>query len=152
MKQLLSILLLVFSLQLAAQHDSVYLFSYFKNNGQDGLHLAYSRDGYSFTALKNDSSFLRPELSKDKLMRDPCIIRGADNKFHLVWTVSWTDGGIGYASSPDLIHWSTQQYLPVMAHAPTTINAWVGNWRVGVTGRGDRYSFLKIWVTLSLKY
>lgn len=29
-----------------AQSDTVYLFSYFKNNGEDGLHLAYSNDGY----------------------------------------------------------------------------------------------------------
>ena len=95
-------------------NDVVYLFSYFKNNGQDGLHLAYSYDGYKFTALKNDSSFLQPVISKDKLMRDPCIIRGADGKFHLVWTVSWNDKGIGYASSDDLIHWTDQLYIPVM--------------------------------------
>ncbi|MFT4018666.1 MAG: glycosyl hydrolase, partial [Agriterribacter sp.] len=69
------------------------MFSYFKGNGEDGLHLAYSRDGYSFTALNNDQSFLKPELSKDKLMRDPCIIRGADGLFHMVWTVSWHDRG-----------------------------------------------------------
>ncbi|MDO9374306.1 MAG: glycoside hydrolase family 43 protein [Ferruginibacter sp.] len=124
MKLMISSLLLFISLAAFAQADSAFLFSYFKNNGQDGLHLAYSRDGYSFTALKNDSSFLHPELSKDKLMRDPCIIRGADNKFHLVWTVSWTDGGIGYANSPDLVNWSSQQYLPVMAHESTTLNAW----------------------------
>ena len=68
-----------------AQSDSnnVYLFSYFKDNGQDGLHLAYSYDGYRFTALKNDSSCLKPVLSKDSLMRDPCIIRGADGSF--IW-------------------------------------------------------------------
>jgi hypothetical protein len=100
------------------------MFSYFKNNGQDGLHLAYSYDGYSFTALKQDSSFLKPLLSKDKLMRDPCIIRGADNLFHIVWTVSWTDRGIGYASSADLIHWSEQQYIPVMVHEDSAKNCW----------------------------
>ena len=105
-------------------NESIYLFSYFKDNGQDGLHLAYSYDGYTFTALKHDSSFLTPVISKDKLMRDPCIIRGADGKFHLVWTVSWTDKGIGYASSPDLIHWSEQQYIPVMAHEDSAKNCW----------------------------
>ncbi|KAI9433784.1 glycosyl hydrolase [Russula earlei] len=57
-------------------------------------------------------------------MRDPCIIRGADNRFHMVWTVSWKDRGIGYASSPDLIHWSEQQYLPVMEKEPTAQNCW----------------------------
>lgn len=77
--------------------DDVYLFSYFKDNGQDGLHLAYSYDGYQWAALKNDSSFLKPAVAKVKLMRDPCIIRGADGEFYMVWTVSWNDGGIGYA-------------------------------------------------------
>jgi hypothetical protein len=104
--------------------DKVYLFSYFKNNGKDGLHLAYSYDGYRFTALNKDSSFLTPVLSKDSLMRDPCIIRGADNKFHMVWTVSWSDKGIGYASSADLIHWSEQQYIPVMGKEDSARNCW----------------------------
>jgi hypothetical protein len=109
-----------------AQADPVkiYMFSYFKNNGQDGLHLAYSYDGYTFTALNNDSSFLKPVISKDKLMRDPCITKGADGKFHMVWTVSWTAKGIGYASSPDLIHWSEQQYIPVMEQKDSAKNSW----------------------------
>jgi hypothetical protein len=109
-----------------AQTDTskVWLFSYFKDNGKDGLHLAYSYDGNRFTALKKDSAFLKPILSKDSLMRDPCIIRGADNKFHMVWTVSWNDKGIGYASSPDLIHWSDQHYIPVMAFEDSARNCW----------------------------
>ena len=105
-------------------NESVYMFSYFKNNGQDGLHLAYSYDGLKWSALKNDSSFLKPMVAKDKLMRDPCIIRGADNKFHMVWTVSWNDGGIGYASSSDLINWTPQQFVPVMKDEPAARNCW----------------------------
>jgi hypothetical protein len=103
--------------------SGVYLFCYFKGNG-DGLHLAYSTDGLDWKALKNDSIFLKPQVSKDKLMRDPCIIRGADGLFHMVWTVSWTDKGIGYASSKDLIHWSEQQFIPVMEKAEGTRNTW----------------------------
>ena len=107
-----------------AQGDIVYMFSYFKNNGEDGLHLAYSNDGFTWLALKHDSSFITPTVSKDKLMRDPCIIRGADGLFHMVWTVSWKDRGIGHATSPDLIHWSEQQYVPVMEQEPTALNCW----------------------------
>lgn len=123
--------------------DKVYMFSYFKNNGQDGLHLAYSYDGYTFTALKDDSSFLKPLLSKDKLMRDPCIIRGADGKFHLVWTVSWNDKGIGYASSTDLIHWSEQQYIPVMVHEGSARNCWAPE----VTYDAKKKEYMIYWAT-----
>lgn len=115
---------LLVMLAVAQSQDSVYLFSYFKDNGQDGLHLAWSNDGYQWQALNKDSSFLQPAVAKDKLMRDPCIIRGAHNRFHMVWTVSWNDGGIGYASSPDLIHWSQQQFIPVMKNEPTVRNCW----------------------------
>ena len=104
--------------------DSVYMFSYFKNNGEDGLHLAYSHDALNWTPLKNDSSFLKPAVGIDKLMRDPCIIRGADEKFHMVWTVSWKEKGIGYASSADLINWNVQQYIPVMEHEDSAMNCW----------------------------
>ena len=102
----------------------IYLFSYFKDNGQDGLHLAFSRNGYHWNVLKNDQSFLTPKVSNDKLMRDPCVIIGADNRFHMVWTVSWNGKGIGYASSDDLINWSEQQYIPVMEHEPEALNCW----------------------------
>jgi Beta-xylosidase len=101
-----------------------YLFSYFKGNGEDGLHLAYSYDGLKWTALKNDSSFLTPTAGKDKLMRDPCIVRGADGLFHMVWTVSWNEKGIGYANSKDLLHWSEQKYIPVMEHESGALNCW----------------------------
>lgn len=117
-------LLLLISLRVSSQSDMVYMFSYFKGNGEDGLHLAYSKDGFSFKALNDDKSFLSPELSKDKLMRDPCIIRGGDGLFHMVWTVSWHDKGIGYASSADLKNWSKQLYIPVMEHEKNALNTW----------------------------
>jgi beta-xylosidase len=107
-----------------AQNRSVFLFSYFKGNGEDGLHLAWSSDGLKWQALHNDSSFLTPTAGKDKLMRDPCIIRGANGLFHMVWTVSWNERTIGYASSRDLIHWSPQQAIPVMEHEPAALNCW----------------------------
>jgi acetyl esterase/lipase len=109
---------------IAEKSKLVYIFSYFKGNGEDGLHLAYSEDGYKWQSLKKDTSFLTPEVGKDKLMRDPCVIRGGDGLYHMVWTVSWTDKGIGYASSKDLIHWSKQEFLPVMEYESGTRNTW----------------------------
>src|SRR5690554_3686122 len=76
----------------------VYLFSHFKGNGEDGLHFSYSYDGYKWEVLGDGKPFLLPQVGDDKLMRDPCIIRGKDGKFHMVWTVSWDEKGIGYAN------------------------------------------------------
>jgi hypothetical protein len=57
--------------------------------------------------------------------RDPSVTRGPDGIFHLVWTAGWHgDQGFGCASSPDLIHWSDQQFVPVMTNEPTTVNVW----------------------------
>jgi len=106
------------------QTSKIYMFSFFINNGEDGLHLAYSRDGYNWKALKNSQSFLTPAVANDKLMRDPCIIKGPDNLFHMVWTVSWKDRGIGYASSADLKNWSEQKIIPVMKNEPEARNCW----------------------------
>jgi hypothetical protein len=104
---------------------SCYLFSYFNEpNGTDGLHLAWSRDGLAWTALKNDRSFVKPEVDSDKLMRDPFVLAGPDGVFRLVWTTSWRGKGIGYASSEDLLHWSKQRHLPVMEHEPYAKNTW----------------------------
>lgn len=124
-KILLSILFSFLFLNAFSQDkNEVYLFSYFMKNGEDGLHLAYSFDGLKWEALKNNKSFLTPTAGKDKLMRDPCIISGSDGKFHMVWTVSWNEKGIGYASSSDLVNWSEQQYIPVMEHEPDAKNCW----------------------------
>ncbi len=110
--------------QVSASDTTHLLFSYFKGNGEDGLHLAYSPDGLHWRALNQDRPFLAPAVGKDKLMRDPSIVRGPDSLYHMVWTVSWNEKGIGYANSRDLIHWSDQKYIPVMEHEKDARNAW----------------------------
>ncbi|SHI62727.1 Glycosyl hydrolases family 43 [Arenibacter nanhaiticus] len=124
MKNYTLLLSLLFVFGCAEKETDRYLFSYFKDNGQDGLHLAYSEDGLQWTAINKDASVLQPTVGNDKLMRDPCIILGGDNKYHMVWTVSWKEKGIGYASSTDLIHWSEQKFLPVMQHEAAARNCW----------------------------
>ncbi len=101
----------------------VYLFSYFRGE-KDGLHLAYSYDGKTWTALNGNQSILKPTVGDDRLMRDPSIVQGPDGTFHMVWTSSWHDRIIGYASSKDLVHWSDQQAIPVMADEPEAKNCW----------------------------
>lgn len=103
-----------------------FLFTSFRGNGEDGLHLALSTNGYHWQALNNDRSFLAPEIGA-KLMRDPCLAEGPDGLFHMVWTSGWTtEKGkvIGYASSKDLVHWSSQRAIELMQNEPNTRNIW----------------------------
>jgi hypothetical protein len=104
--------------------ESVLLFSSFRGNGDDGLHLAWSTDGFSWAALKDDQSFLKPEVGSQKLMRDPCILPGPDGEFRMVWTTGWKGQDIGYAHSKDLIHWQDQKAIPVMRDEPSAGNCW----------------------------
>lgn len=115
-------LLLLLGLTVAARAD--YLFTYFTKNGEDGLHLAASTDGFTWTRLNDGKPYLAPKVGKSKLMRDPCVVRGPDGTFHLVWTSGWNENNIGYAATRDFITWSEQQEIPVMAHEPTVRNCW----------------------------
>lgn len=107
----------------ADEMNTKYIFAYFKGNGEDGLHLAESQDGYVWKTLAGDSSFLVPQVG-GRLMRDPNIILGGDGFYHMVWTVSWKGQAIGYSKSKDLRHWCPQQLLPVMRDEPGTRNCW----------------------------
>lgn len=108
----------------ALQPGSGYLFTYFTKNGEDGLHLAWSADGYTWEKTNDGKSYLTPKVGKSKLMRDPCVVRGPDGTFHMVWTSGWNENNIGYASSKDFITWSEQKEIPVMVHEPEVLNSW----------------------------
>lgn len=111
--------------------DDAYLFAYFSDKGHGrrrgeaaGMRLAYSYDGLKWTALNCERPFLVPEVGKAKLLRDPSICRGPDGTFHVVWTTGWGERVIGHATSKDLVEWSAQQEIPVMAHEPAARNCW----------------------------
>lgn len=101
-----------------------YLFTYFTRNGEDGLHLAWSADGYRWEKLNGGRSYLAPTVGRSKLMRDPCVVRGPDGTYHMVWTSGWNENNIGYGSTRDFVTWSAQREVPVMAHEPTVLNSW----------------------------
>lgn len=126
-----------------ASEPKAYLFAYFTKNGEDGLHYAASRDGYHWRKLNQGNSYLAPIVGKAKLMRDPCIVRGPDGTYHMVWTSGWNENNIGYASSKDLIHWSEQKEIPVMAHEPDVLNSWAPEI---VYDRGKR-EFIIFWAS-----
>lgn len=118
------IALLVFlALPLLAADDSAFLFTSFRKNGEDGLHLLWSTNAYVWASLNNDQPFLAPKVGGG-LMRDPNIIQGPDGTFHLVWTTAWNKQGAGYASSKDLVHWSEQKLIDVMKDEPKARNVW----------------------------
>src|ERR1700759_845737 len=90
----------------------VYMFSSFREPANEGLRLLYSYDAYHWIDLNH--IYLKPEAGDAKIMRDPSIAQGPDGIFHCVWTTGWKDDkGIGYASSPDLVHWSKEQHIGV---------------------------------------
>lgn len=103
--------------------EGPYLFSYFKDNGQDGLHLAYSNDGLTWKSLNGDKPLTSPAVG-GKLMRDPSIVQGPDGVFHMVWSSGWADRGFGYASSKDLVHWGEHRYIPVNEKIVGANNTW----------------------------
>lgn len=124
---LLRALLVLSSLVTAARatdSTTAYLFTYFTKNGEDGLHLAWSADGYTWDKLNDGRPSLAPKVGNSKLLRDPCVARGPDGTYHLVWTSGWNENNLGYASSQDFLTWTDQRAIPVMAHEPTVLNSW----------------------------
>lgn len=118
-------LILAFLALVSCQKKSAFVFSYFDTIHEEaGLCLAYSYDGYHWTPLNDNKPVLAPVIGKDRLMRDPSICLAPDGTFHMVWTTSWNENIIGYASSPDLINWSAQRSIPVMKDYPSTMNCW----------------------------
>lgn len=96
-----------------------YLFAYFtdKNNNKNGLHFAWSKDGYKWAGIGPEYSFLKSDFGPggtEKKIRDPFVMKGPDGLWHCLWTINWNSNLIGYASSKDMIHWSRQSYIPVM--------------------------------------
>ena len=106
----------------ASAQNEVFISTSFHEPATDGLRFIYSRDGYHWDSIPG--IWLKPEVGKQRVMRDPSIIRTPDGTFHLVWTSSWRgDRGFGYASSKDLMHWSEERFIEVMPDT-TTVNVW----------------------------
>lgn len=129
-----------------AQAAPAYLFSYFTNNGEDGLHLLSSADGLTWTALNGGRSFMYPAVGS-RLMRDPSITRGPDGMFHMVWTTGWWDQGIGIAHSKNLVEWSEQKFLPVMDDTPDAKNCWAPE----IFFDEDNGRYLIFWATTKVR-
>lgn len=99
--------------------SDVMLFSYFRDNGKNGVFLATSEDGNEFRALNDDKPIFRPpNWPGQNLTRDPSIVYH-EGKFHMVWTSHWTGRIFGYAHSTNLADWSEpMQVRPFPADLP----------------------------------
>lgn len=111
------------------KQPTAYLMVYHKDQDH-GLHMAISRDGYTWTALNDDKPVIAGDtIAGQRGIRDPHIFRGPDGAFYLSMTdlhvfgrrdgirqTEWErDGGkYGWGNnkglvlmkSQDLIHWS----------------------------------------------
>ncbi|MBD0725165.1 arabinosidase [Flavobacterium sp. L1I52] len=150
MKKIVLIIIVAFSVLSCSGSKDAYLFTSFREPATDGLRLAYSYDGYHWNGL--EGSFLKPEIGKSetKIMRDPSIVQGKDGVFHLVWTTDWKGGnGFGCASSTDLIHWSKQEYVPVMKNESEVVNVWAPE----IFYDDEQEQYLIIWAsTIPFRY
>ena len=136
------LVILPFGVCLLSCSGKTYLFTSFHEPADKGLRMLYSKDGKNWNDL--DTVFLRPQVGNQKVMRDPSIAKGEDGTFHLVWTSSWRgDKGFGHASSRDLIHWSEQQFIPVMQHESATVNVWAPE----LFYNEDSKQFIIIWAS-----
>lgn len=107
---------------------AAYLMVFHKDDTH-GLHMALSRDGYTFTALNGGNPVIAGDtIAEQKGIRDPHIFRGPDGAFYLSMTdlhiyaqqkgyrdTEWEREGTAYGwgnnralvlmKSTDLIHW-----------------------------------------------
>jgi hypothetical protein len=106
-----------------ALSHGAWLFIYFKEPGNQGIYFALSRDGYHYTPLNDGQPWVASSHSGE-IMRDVFLTRGPDGRFQMVWTWDWHGNTLGHASSPDLLTWSAQDEIPIMADFPATNNVW----------------------------
>ena len=102
--------------------ELVTIFAYFLGKSHTGTHLAMSEDGLHFTPVLQGEAVITPT---EGLMRDPFLFYSEpEQQFHLLWTTEWESQTIGHATSPDLLRWSAQEKLPVMAGIEGVRNCW----------------------------
>lgn len=130
---------LVLAVQVKAK--GAYIFTSFREPSVSGMQYLYSYDGLHWDSIPG--VFMKPSIGNEQtyidcftnevvtptfcgthVLRDPSITKGPDGTFHLVWTTAWSGSkGFGYAHSKDLIHWSEQREILVMADSCTN-NVW----------------------------
>jgi hypothetical protein len=109
--------------QSGVPNGSPWVFAGFKDNGQDGVYMALSLDGYHWTLANGGKPVVKP-TEPGELMRDPFLQRTPDDSFAMVWTWGWKGNSIGASTSDDLLHWAPHKQVAVMAGEPKAVNTW----------------------------
>jgi len=105
-----SLIILAIACSKNQEEKTAYIFPTFTGNGEDGLHLLGSYDGYNWEDV---DSFKTVYLQEEGLMRDPSICIGGDGKYHMTHTTEWFDHRIAITHSEDLINWTPTEFLYV---------------------------------------
>ena len=107
-------LLLLCSLKsFAAAPDSVYIFTYaIPQDTRKGLHIAYSADGKTWTAIGQDQSFVSSDFGtwgREKQMIRPSVIRDGDT-WYAVWQLNNNTNQFATTLTKKLSVWKPQDY------------------------------------------
>lgn len=93
---------------------TAYLFAYFVGNepGEEQIHYAISKDGFSFTSLNNNQPVIDSKvISASGGVRDPHLLRAQNGWFYMVVTdlyvpaMGWENTAMVMLKSKDLINW-----------------------------------------------
>jgi beta-xylosidase len=95
-----------------------FVFAYFKD-GDRGLYLALSNDGYKWENINQG----QPVMDSPIWLRDPSVARGPGGTFHMVFTGGGKDA-FGYAWSRDLLTWSEPRAIEIMQSVPGNKSVW----------------------------
>lgn len=130
-----------------------YLFAYFTGTSKEGqtIHLAVSKDGYQYTALRNNEPVIIPSKGVGSV-RDPYIwYNEQDNYYYILATdLDFTDGGGTYSNnsqsfivwrSKDLVTWYDETFIDVaaMAHIIGDTRGMTAVWAPQVLWDGSAY-------------
>lgn len=94
--------------------------TYFLRNGESGVFLAQSDDGFVFVPV-SENPILAP--LPGQLTRDPHVLK-TEEGWIMVWTTGWWTNSFGIARSNDGREWTDAMAIPVMENFPGTSNVW----------------------------
>ncbi len=100
----------------------MFVMSYFRTEAE-ALHLAVSRNGLHWRPVLGGRPVLLGEVGT-RTLRDPFLFRDVNGGFHLLATDGWRSECIVHATSEDLLTWSPQRLIPVMAGVTGCRNCW----------------------------